>query len=106
MSFPFLSMRDKLAMRKVLKSFQKFSDEDQWNMDHISFKDWLVEQGQTERTISRFLDFSILAALNLEIEESSAAQGIMLFRRGLFGQKEAFNVGVFSQDIGAAMNQK
>ena len=57
MSFPFLSMRDKLAMRKVLKSFQKFSDEDQWDMDHISFKDWLVEQGQTERTISRFLDF-------------------------------------------------
>ncbi len=106
MSFPFLSMRDKLAMRKVLKSFQKFSDEDQWDMDHISFKDWLVEQGQTERTISRFFGFFTLAALNLEIEESSAAQGIMLFRRGLFGQKEAFNVGVFSQDIGAAMNQK
>ena len=42
--------------------------------------------------------FFTLAALN-QIEESSAAQRIMLFRRGLFGQKEAFNVGVFSGHV-------
>lgn len=104
MRFPYLSMKDKLAMRKAVKAFAAEDDEGQWQLDDITFEEWLESKGQTPRTIERFFGFFTLAALNLNISEASAAQGVMLFRNGLFGARDAFDVVAFSQDLGKAMN--
>ena len=104
MRFPYLSMKDKLAMRKAIKAFAAEEDEGQWQLDDITFEKWLESKGQTPRAIERFFGFFTLAALNLKISEASAAQGVMLFRNGLFGARDAFDVVSFSQDLGQAMN--
>jgi squalene-associated FAD-dependent desaturase len=104
MRFPYLSIRDKLAMRKAIKAFAAEDDESQWRLDDITFEKWLESKGQTPRAIERFFGFFTLAALNLKISEASAAQGVMLFRSGLFGAKDAFDVVAFTQDLGKAMN--
>jgi len=104
MRFPYLSMKDKLGMRKAIKAFAAEDDEGQWQLDDITFEKWLESKGQTPRAIERFFGFFTLAALNLKISEASAAQGVMLFRNGLFGARDAFDVVAFSQDLGQAMN--
>ena len=104
MRFPYLSMKDKLGMRKAIKAFAAEDDEGQWQLDDITFEKWLESKGQTPRAIERFFGFFTLAALNLKVSEASAAQGVMLFRNGLFGARDAFDVVAFSQDLGQAMN--
>ena len=103
LKFPFLSLGDKIAMRSAVKAFDGLTDQSQWELDDISFEDWLVSKGQTKRAISRFFGFFTLAALNVDIGEASAAQGIMLFRHGLFGKTDAFDVSAFTMDLGEAI---
>lgn len=99
LSFPFLSMRDKLAMRKAVKALSKMDDQQMWQLDDTLFVDWLKQNGQTERAIDRFWAFFVLAALNISIQEASAAQACMLFKNGLFGAADAFDVGAFTSDL-------
>ena len=104
LKFPFLNLKDKLAMRSVVKAFSKLDDVSQWEFDDITFKEWLESKGQTQKAIERFFGFFTLAALNISIEEVSAAQGIMLFRHGLFGKADAFDVVSFTKHLGEAID--
>ena len=99
LSFPFLSMRDKLAMRKAVKALSSMDNQQMWQLDDTLFIDWLRQNGQTERAIDRFWAFFVLAALNISIQEASAAQACMLFKNGLFGAADAFDVGAFTSDL-------
>ena len=99
LSFPFLSMRDKLAMRKAVKALSAMDNQQMWQLDDTLFVDWLKQNGQTERAIDRFWAFFVLAALNISIQEASAAQACMLFKNGLFGAADAFDVGAFTSDL-------
>jgi len=99
LAFPFLSLRDKLAMRKAVKALSSMTDLQMWQLDDVLFVDWLKENGQTERAIERFWGFFVLAALNISIQEASAAQACMLFKNGLFGEADAFDVGAFTSDL-------
>ena len=99
LKFPFLSLKDKIRMNKAVKAIAKMTDEDIWSIDSISFVDWLNNHGQTKQSIDRFWGFFVLAALNIPIEQASAAQACMLFRNGLFGDADAFDVGIFTSDL-------
>lgn len=99
LAFPFLSLRDKLSMRKAIKSLSSMNDQQMWELDDILFIDWLKKNGQTDRAIERFWGFFVLAALNISIQEASAAQACMLFKKGLFGEADAFDVGAFTSDL-------
>ena len=99
LSFPFLSIRDKLAMRKAVKALSAMDKQQMWQLDNTLFVDWLKQNGQTERAIERFWAFFVLAALNISIQEASAAQACMLFKNGLFGAADAFDVGAFTSDL-------
>ena len=103
LKFPFLGLLDKLKMRAVVKALSKLDDESQWELDDINFRTWLESKGQTKRAINRFFGFFTMAALNIDIDEASAAQGIMLLRHGLFGAADAFDVVAFTNHLGAAM---
>jgi len=99
LSFPFLSLKDKLRMKRAVKALNRMTDDEMWKLDNITFLEWLKQNGQTKQSIERFWEFFVLAAINIEIEKVSAAQACMLFRRGLFGSKEAFDVGAFTEDL-------
>ena len=99
LSFPFLSLGDKLAMRKAVKALSAMNNQQMWELDDTLFLDWLKQNGQTERAINRFWAFFVLAALNINIQEASAAQACMLFKNGLFGNADAFDVGAFTSDL-------
>lgn len=113
LKFPFLSLKDKIAMRRVVKKLDKMTEQEVWELDHISFYDWLLELGQTRDSIEKFWGFFILAALNIDVKEASAAQGCMLYKTGIFGSNEAFDVAcfqhhlshIFQQDIMTALNK-
>ena len=103
-SFPFLSLRDKLAMRKAVKALAKLESEEMWKLDDMNFVDWLKKNGQTERAIERFWGFFVMAALNIKIEEASAAQACFLFKNGLFGNADAFDVGAFTSHLSESLD--
>jgi len=99
LNFPFLSLKDKIAMRKVVKELASMSEQEMSDLDTQDFKSWLIERGQTERTINRFWGFFVLAALNTNIDEASASLSAFLFQRGLFNDPHAFDVGAFTSHL-------
>jgi uncharacterized protein with NAD-binding domain and iron-sulfur cluster len=86
-------------MRKAVKALSSMDNQQMWQLDDTLFIDWLRQNGQTERAIDRFWAFFVLAALNISIQEASAAQACMLFKNGLFGAADAFDVGAFTSDL-------
>ena len=99
LNFPFLSLKDKIAMRKVVKVLATMSEAEMAEIDTQDFRSWLVKKGQTERSIERFWGFFVLAALNTNIDEASASLSAFLFQRGLFNDPHAFDVGVFTSHL-------
>ena len=99
LTFPFLSFKDKLAMRKVIKELAGMSAEDMSSLDDQDFRSWLQAKGQSERAINRFWGYFVMAALNTPVEQASAALSAFLFQRGLFGDPHAFDVGAFTSDL-------
>ena len=93
MKAKFLSLGDKLAMQKAVKALQRMSEEKRRSLDDTPFIEWLQENGQTERAIQRFWDPLVKAALNIDSEQASTSVACFLFRRGLFGDPDAFDVG-------------
>ena len=105
LKFPFLSLKDKMAMKKAVKVLQKLTEAQRMDLDDIPFDEWLRNNGQTERAIERFWGFFVLAALNLPIEEASTSVCILLFKRGLFGSADAFDAGAFTNHLSAAIDE-
>ena len=103
LGFPFLSLGEKLGMRRCIKSLQRMTEQERIALDGTSFADWLADHRQSERAIRRFWGFFTLAALNLPAEEASAAQAAFLFREGLFGDADAFDVACFTKDLSKAI---
>ncbi len=104
LKFPFLSLRDKVPMRKVVKSMRKMSTEERMELDNISFEQWLKNNGQTDDSIRIFWEFFVKAALNTTIAEASANQAIMLFKYGLFNDVDSFDVGAFRNDLSSSIH--
>ena len=104
LKFPFLSLRDKIPMRRVVKSMRKMSLEERIELDDISFEQWLKNNGQTDDSIRIFWEFFVKAALNTTIAEASANQAIMLFQYGLFNDVDSFDVGAFRNDLSSSIH--
>lgn len=99
LKFPHLKFRDKLAMRKVVKKLSKMTEKERLELDNVPFKEWLLDNGQTEKSIDVFWGFFVLAALNISVEQASTAQAAFLFRRGIFGKNDAFDVAGFTHHL-------
>ena len=99
LKFPHLTFKDKFQMRKVVKKLSKMTEDERIGLDNIPFDKWLLDNGQTQNSIDVFWGFFVLAALNTSISKASTAQAAFLFRRGLFGKSDAFDVGVFSEEL-------
>lgn len=62
-------------------------------LDEISFADWLTEQDQTERSISRFWDVVVLATCNERSSAVSAALAAFVFQEGVLSSTTASAIG-------------
>lgn len=100
----FLGLGDKMAMQRAVKAFRSMDDSHRRSLDEMTFEEWLLEHGQTERAINRFWGPLVRAALNINPNEASAASASFIFKRGLFGKADAFDVGSFTTDLSQALS--
>jgi hypothetical protein len=45
LSFPFLSLKDKLRMKRAVKALNRMTDDEMWKLDNITFLEWLKQNG-------------------------------------------------------------
>ncbi len=99
----FLGLGDKIAMQKVVKAIRAMDEQYRRSLDEQIFLEWLQENGQTERAISRFWNPLVRTALNIDSSEASAAAATFLLKRGLFDKADAFDLGAFTTDLTEAL---
>ena len=99
----FLGLGDKMAMQRAVKAFHAMDDQHRRSLDEETFLEWLQANGQTERAINRFWNPLVRATLNVDSSEASASSATLLFRGGLFGEPDAFDVGSFTTDLSQAL---
>ncbi|MEE2679686.1 MAG: hydroxysqualene dehydroxylase HpnE [Myxococcota bacterium] len=61
--------------------------------DATSFHAWLLEQGESPRSIARFWDLLVVATLNVPCERASLAQAAMVYQTGLLEDAPAADIG-------------
>jgi len=91
--YPHISWRDKLRAVPALLRIQRERDRDQPRLRELSFRDWLLENGQSDRAISAFWDVIVLPTLNDASSNVSASMGFMVFQVALLRDSHGGDVG-------------
>ncbi|MGO8723788.1 MAG: hydroxysqualene dehydroxylase HpnE [Acidimicrobiales bacterium] len=68
-------------------------DPDDPSLDNVSFGDWLVRHGQSERAIERLWNLIALPTINVPADEASLALATKVFRVGLLDRSDAGDIG-------------
>ena len=63
------------------------------SLDEVSFADWLVRHGQSERAIDRLWNLIALPTLNVSAQDASLALAVKVFRVGLLDRSDGADVG-------------
>ena len=92
LSYPHLPAADKL---RVLTALVKAKLTDRWQpgLEAITFRDWLVERGQTERAIAAFWNVFVEPVLNDSVSDVSAAMGLMFVQEAMLKGYSDPNIG-------------
>ena len=100
----FLGLGDKFSMKKAIQAIQNTDEERRRELDELNFLEWLENNGQTKRAISRFWNPISKLALNVDCSQASAASAIFLFKKALIGNANALDVGCFTNDFTNAVS--
>jgi len=100
----FLGLGDKFSMQKAVQTIQATNEQQRRELDDLSFLQWLEDNSQSKRAISRFWNPISKLALNLDCSEASASSAIFLFKKALLGNANAFDVGCFTNDFTNAVS--
>ena len=100
----FLGLGDKFSMQKAVQTIQATNEQQMRELDDLSFLQWLEDNSQSKRSISRFWNPISKLALNLDCSEASASSAIFLFKKALLGNASAFDVGCFTNDFTNAVS--
>ena len=100
----FLGLSDKFSMQKAVQAMQNTDEEQRRELDELSFLEWLENNGQTKRAISRFWNPISKLALNVDCRQASAASAIFLFKKALMGNANALDFGCFTNDFTNAVS--
>ena len=90
--YPHLPAQDKLRVLTALVK-AKLTDRSQPELERITFRDWLVERGQTERAIAAFWNVFVEPVLNDSVSDVSAAMGLMFVQEAMLKGYEDPNIG-------------
>ena len=100
----FLGLGDKFSMQKAVQTIQATNEQQMRELDDLSFLQWLEDNSQSKRSISRFWNPISKLALNLDCSEASASSAIFLFKKALLGNASALDVGCFTNDFTNAVS--
>ena len=95
LTYAHLGMGDKLRIMWALAR-AKFTNRHRPDLESRSFRQWLVEQGQTQRAMDNFWSLIITPILNDDIQDVSASMGIMVVQEGMLA-------GYHDADMGYAL---
>jgi zeta-carotene desaturase len=64
------------------------------DLDKITMQQWLEEQRQPPRAISRFWHPILVSAISEELDRMAASHGFQVFRLGFFARRNSYEMGV------------
>jgi zeta-carotene desaturase len=99
LSLKFLSLSEKLAvMRGIVAISSQYKT--RTDLDRITMLDWLKEQRQPPRAIERFWRQIMVSAISEELDSTAASHGFQVFRLGLLGSADSYQMGVPTVPLG------
>ena len=105
LAFPFLDLKDKVRMRRVVQAMRDADDASVEDLDEVDFGTWLRSFEQTERAIEAFWAPLVKAGLNVHPDGASTAQAVLLFRATLFEDAQAYDAATFTMPLGHMMRE-
>jgi hydroxysqualene dehydroxylase len=90
--YPFLSIRERLAVAWTMQRLRAIDPDDPCN-DQRSFGDWLREHRQDRQPIEAIWELIARPTLNLTVADASLAQAAQVFRVGLLESGSAGDIG-------------
>ena len=89
-----LGPMDRLRVVRGMMSIRRTNRErDHERLESMSFRDWLLQHGQNDRTIAALWELITLPILNDTIDATSAYMGIMAFQDSLLAGKGMADLG-------------
>ena len=104
LSYPHLSWTDKAKATRGLIAMMQVKRGD-LALEDITFHDWLISRGQSDRVISNLWNVLIEGTLNDHVREVSAAMGLMIVQDGLLAGRHMANVGYPTAPLSQALTQ-
>lgn len=92
-----LDLSDKIAIGRAIRAIEREQRRD--DLDRITMLDWLREQRQTPRAISRFWNQVLVSAINEDLDRMAAAHGFQVFRLGFLARSDSYEMGVPSAPL-------
>ena len=99
LSLKFLSLSEKLAVMRGISAI-KSQYKTRTDLDRITMLDWLKEQRQPPRAIERFWRQIMVSAISEELDATAASHGFQVFRLGLLGSGDSYQMGVPTVPLG------
>ncbi len=89
-----LGPMDRLRVVRGMMSIRRTNRErERERLESMSFRDWLLQHGQNDRTIAALWELITLPILNDTIDDASAYMGIMAFQDSLLAGKGMADLG-------------
>jgi len=99
LSLKFLSLSEKFAVMRGIRAIKSQSKK-RTDLDRITMLDWLKEQHQPPRAIERFWRQIMVSAISEELDATAASHGFQVFRLGLLGSGDSYQMGVPTVPLG------
>ena len=92
LSYPHLSAREKARVVLALGR-ARFTHRHQPRLEHITFYQWLKEQGQSEQAVQNLWNLLVMPTLNDDVRVISAAMGLMIVQEGMLESRHNADLG-------------
>lgn len=93
-----LTVRERVSALRAAATLAGLDERDP-GLEEVSFGDWLVRHGQSERARAALWNLVAVPALNVAPAEASLAQAVQVFRRGLLTDPTAGDVGILARPL-------
>ena len=104
LSYKHLGLWDKLtAIYGLLRL--NVTDRGKPSLQEETFGRWLRRHRQTERTIENFWNLIVKPCVNDDVEDVSAAMGIMIFQEGLLKSPQSSRIGYAREGLSSLMGE-
>lgn len=85
---------DKLSIAKLLLAMKLQRSRQSFDLDSITFDEWLHGMGATTLSVARFWRPFVVSALNEMPERAAAGAAMQVFCEGLLGSRDSYQMGV------------